>query len=110
MASFGELLREKRRIAGVSQRELAAEAGLDFSYIRKLENDRIPPPAADTVVGLCRILKIDPEEMLTAMRKVPPRIPSGVGSGQAGQTFLQHAERLRSTAREWQTQRSSLRV
>ncbi|PYL79095.1 MAG: hypothetical protein DMF21_13770 [Verrucomicrobia bacterium] len=64
--TFGELLREKRRAAGVSQRELAAGAGLDFSYISKLENGRIPPPAADTVVALCRILKIEPEELLAA--------------------------------------------
>ena len=44
----------------------AAGAGLDFSYISKLENGRIPPPAADTVVSLCRILKIEPQELLAA--------------------------------------------
>ncbi len=54
--TFGELLREKRRTAGVSQRELAAGAGLDFSYISKLENGRIPPPAADTAFAIARSL------------------------------------------------------
>jgi len=42
----------KARKAAISQRDLAA-AGLDFSYISKLENDRIPSSAADTVVAIC---------------------------------------------------------
>ena len=48
--TFGQLLRELRRAKGVNQRDLASKVGVDFSYISKLENDRLPPPAADTVV------------------------------------------------------------
>jgi transcriptional regulator with XRE-family HTH domain len=108
MASVGELLREKRRSAGVSQRELAAGAGLDFSYISKLENDRIPPPAADTVVGLCKVLKIEPEELLAACGKLPAGIQSSVGSSQAAQSFLQNASRMSLTEKEWKELTSSL--
>ena len=57
-SSFGILLRKYRLTAGLTQRDLAAMAGLDFSYISKLENNRLPPPAADTIVLLCSILGV----------------------------------------------------
>jgi transcriptional regulator with XRE-family HTH domain len=107
--AFGELLREKRRAAGVSQRELAAGAGLDFSYISKLENGRIPPPAADTVVGLCRILKIEPEELLAACGKLPAGVQASVGASQAAQSFLQNASQMSLTENEWKELSSSLK-
>ena len=43
--TFGQSLRKARRAAGHTQRSLAAGVGVDFSYISKVENDRIPPPA-----------------------------------------------------------------
>jgi len=46
--SFGQLLKHIRREKGVSQRDLADQVGVDFSYISKIENDRMPPPSADT--------------------------------------------------------------
>jgi transcriptional regulator with XRE-family HTH domain len=43
--TFGSVLREYRRAAGLSQRALAAKCGCDFTYICKLENDRMPAPS-----------------------------------------------------------------
>ena len=54
--TFGHNLRELRRSKDVSQRELAEKVGVDFSYISKLENDRLPPPAADTIVKIAKSL------------------------------------------------------
>ncbi len=108
MASFGELLREKRREAGISQRDLAAQASLDFSYISKLENDRIPPPAADTIVAICRILNIEPVELLAASGKLPAGIHTSVGSSAAAQSFLQNASKMGLTEQEWKELTSSL--
>jgi len=108
MSSFGQLLREQRRKAGVSQRDLGTRAGLDFSYISKLENDRIPPPAADTVVAICRVLKIEPEELLAASGKLPADIRSTMGSSVAAQSFLQNASRMSLTEQEWKEMTSSL--
>lgn len=108
MASFGELLRDKRRKAGITQRDLAAQARLDFSYISKLENDRIPPPAADTIVAICRILNIEPVELLAASGKLPGDIQSTVGSSAAAQSFLQNASKMGLTEQEWKELTSSL--
>ena len=101
MPGFGELLREKRREAGISQRDLAAQVNLDFSYISKLENDRIPPPAADTIISICRVLKIEPVELLAASGKLPAGIQSSVGSSAAAQSFLQNASNMDLTEQEW---------
>ncbi len=108
MPSFGKLLRERRRKAGISQRDLAAQAGLDFSYISKLENDRIPPPAADTVVAICKVLKVEPEELLAACGKLPADIRSTLGSSFAAQSFLQNANKMSLTEDEWKELTSSL--
>lgn len=99
--SFGSALRERRRAAGISQRELAARTGLDFSYISKLENDRLPPPAADTVVGLCEALGIPTEELLALGGKLPSAVQQTVGTSPMAQTFLREAQRLALTDDEW---------
>jgi HTH-type transcriptional regulator, competence development regulator len=108
MASFGALLRERRRAAGVSQRDLAAKAGLDFSYISKLENDRVPPPAADTIVTLCRILGYAPEDLLAAGGKLPQDTHEAVSTSPAAQEFLSNATKMKLTEEEWREISSGL--
>jgi HTH-type transcriptional regulator, competence development regulator len=107
--TFGEMLRDLRRAAGFSQRELAREAGLDFSYISKVENNRIPPPAADTVVELCRVLKALPEPLLALSGKIPEKIQQNVSTSVAAQQFLQQAEILKLSDGEWKKLTSSIR-
>lgn len=108
MESFGSLLREKRRDAAISQRDLAAKAGLDFSYISKLENDRVPPPAADTIVTLCRILGIQAQDLLAASGKLPQHTHEAVGTSPAAQQFLESATQMKLTEEEWKKIASSL--
>jgi transcriptional regulator with XRE-family HTH domain len=107
--SFGAELRERRRAKGVSQRELAERAGVDFSYISKLENDRIPPPAADTAVKLCQILGIRPEDLLALGGKLPSEVEQSVGSSSAAQEFLREAQEMRLSDDEWRKASGMLR-
>jgi len=107
--SFGGALRERRRAAGLSQRELAERAGLDFSYISKIENDRLPPPAADTVVKLCRILGTPSEELLALTGKIPSQVQQSLSTSAAAQEFLQEARRMKLSETEWRRMASTLR-
>ena len=107
--SFGEELRDRRRTMGLSQRDLAERAGLDFSYISKVENGRIPPPAADTVVELCRILKTEPEHLLALMGKLPSKVGQSVGGSSAAQGFLKQAHEMGLSDDEWKRMAGSLR-
>jgi len=98
--SFGALLRERRRAAGLTQRTLAQKAQLDFSYISKLENDRLPPPAADTIVLLCSILGVPAEDLLAFTHKLPSTVEEKVSANAAAQMFLREAQDL--TEAQWQ--------
>ncbi len=101
-ATFGESLREARRAAGVSQRELAERLGLDFSYVSKIENGRVPPPAADTVLAMCQVIGIAPEGLLARIGKLPSQVQQTVSSSPEAQKFLSEAQRLGITDQEWE--------
>src|SRR5262245_35312433 len=103
--SFGDLLRRKRRVAGMRQRRLAELAGLDFSYSSKLENNRLPPPAAETVLKLAELLGCPPEELLSAAGKLPSEVGQNLASSPAAVRFLREASALGLTTDEWEKMR-----
>jgi len=107
--SFGTALRERRRAARLSQRQLAERAALDFSYISKLENDRLPPPAADTVLQICHVLDIPPGELLALAGKIPSQVHEGVSTSAAAQDFLREAQEMKLSDGEWRRMVSTLR-
>jgi len=107
--SFGTALREKRRAASLTQRELADRAGVDFSYISKLENDRLPPPAADTVVKLAALLGCSAEELLALTGKLPSQVQERLSNSRAAQEFLRLAQERELSETEWRRLADSLR-
>jgi transcriptional regulator with XRE-family HTH domain len=68
--TFGQKIQELRRIRRMTQRELAQRVqkmGLraDFTYISKIENDKVEvPPSEELIRGLAKILETDAEELL----------------------------------------------
>ena len=100
--SFGQVLREARRSKNVSQRELAKEVGVDFSYISKIENDRLPPPAADTIVRICDVLEIPVEELLALKGKMPSDFEDAIGSSPAALKFINQAQAMDLSEDEWE--------
>lgn len=107
--AFGEALRERRRVAGLSQRDLAERTRLDFSYISKIENGRLPPPAADTIVLICNALGIPPEELLALTGKIPSAVQQTVSTNQTAQEFLREVQEMGLTNDEWKKMVKSLR-
>ena len=108
MASFGDVLRERRRAAGISQRELANRIGVDFSYISKLENDRLPPPSSDTAARIAAELKCPLEELLSAAKKLPSGVEGAIAGAPAALRFLQRAVNLDLSSGEWEQMLSRL--
>lgn len=108
MSEFGTTLREKRRAAGLSQRKLAQEAGVDFSYISKLENGRLPAPAASTVTRFAEVIGCPPEELLAAAKKMPSDLNASVSGDPAALRFLQEASKLGLSTAEWERLTGSL--
>ncbi len=78
MPTFGELISEKRKEAGLSQKELATkiikEDGQAISpqYLNDLEHDRRNPPGEHLIEQFAKILKIAPERMYYSAGEFPP--------------------------------------
>ncbi len=99
--TFGHALRDLRRSKGVSQRQLAEKVGVDFSYISKIENGRLPPPAADTIVRICNALEVSPDTLLALTGKIPSGIKNTISSSPAAMQFIRSARALDLTEQEW---------
>ncbi len=99
--TFGAVLKDLRRNSNVSQRALAEAIGVDFSYISKLENDRMPPPAADTIVRICACLRVPSGGLLTLSKKLPTDIHETVVGSVSALDFLRKAREMNLTESEW---------
>lgn len=69
--TFGQLLKHERCLSRKSQRQLAAELGISFTYLSKLENDRLPPPSGDMLMSFCEMTTARPEVILCQARRLP---------------------------------------
>jgi HTH-type transcriptional regulator, competence development regulator len=72
--TFGQRIQRRRRDLRLTQRVVAADLGIDFTYLSKLENDRGEPPGERTVRRLAEVLKDDSEELLALAGKIPPEL------------------------------------
>lgn len=106
---FGTALREYRRTAGLSQRDLAKKTGLDFSYISKIENGRLSPPSADTIVQICKVLDLPAGRLLALTGKIPSDVRQTIGTNSTAQEFLREVQEMGLTEDEWKQLVGSLR-
>lgn len=99
--TFGNKLRELRKEKNLSQRELADQVEVDFSYISKVENDRLPPPAADTIVKICEVLEISSDTLLALTGKITTETKQMLSSSAEAQKFVKQAQEMSLTEGEW---------
>jgi len=71
---FGARLRELRKQAGLSQRELADKCGIHFSYLSKIESGVMPPPSMKVMLRLAEVLNADKDELMLLAGKMPADI------------------------------------
>ncbi len=69
--AFGKRLRELRRDQGLSQRGLADRAGIDFTYLSKIENGRMEPPSEEVIRRVAEELGADADELIVLADKFP---------------------------------------
>jgi HTH-type transcriptional regulator, competence development regulator len=72
--SFGREIQRLRRASGLTQRQAAAQLGIDFTYLSKLENDRGEAAGEDTVRRMADLYNADAERLLALAGKVPPEL------------------------------------
>ncbi|MFN8650795.1 MAG: helix-turn-helix transcriptional regulator [Gemmatimonadales bacterium] len=73
--SFGDYLRQRREELratdpAFSVRQVATRAGIEPSYLSKIERDEQPPPSESSIRSLATVLKEDPDVLLALAGKV----------------------------------------
>jgi HTH-type transcriptional regulator, competence development regulator len=75
--TFGERIRQLRKAKNLNQSELADKVGINFTYLSKIENDKLETtdfPSEDTIKKLAKALGADADELLLMAKKVPDSI------------------------------------
>ena len=75
MSSFGDFIRQQREAKraadrAFSLRQVAARAGIEPSYLSKIERGEQPPPGEETIAALARELGEDKDVLLALAGKV----------------------------------------
>jgi HTH-type transcriptional regulator, competence development regulator len=100
--SFGTRLRQLRLERRLNQKELAARVGIDFTYLSKLENDRMEPPGEETIQRLAAALSADATELMLLARKVPSDLKPIITQSPLVPQFLRTAHAQGWTDADWQ--------
>lgn len=93
---FGQRLRQLR-IGKFNQRVLADKVGIDFTYLSKIENGKMPPPSEEVILKLAKELDADADELLQLAKKVPEDIKSQINKSPALPAFLRSIRDLDNT-------------
>ena len=82
--TFGEKIRELRKAKNLSQRDLATKVRVNFTYISKIENEKLDfgdYPSEELILKLAKALEADADELLILAKKSPRTSGSGSSSG-----------------------------
>ncbi|MCP4511957.1 MAG: helix-turn-helix transcriptional regulator [Fuerstiella sp.] len=74
MTTVGQRIREIRKQRNLTQRELAERVGINFTYLSRVENDRLDAeqtPREETLQKIAKALRADPDELLLLARRIP---------------------------------------
>jgi transcriptional regulator with XRE-family HTH domain len=71
--TLGQKLRNLRKAANLSLRELGKKVGTDFTYLSKIENDKTDdrPPSEELLKKLAKELNADETELLFLAERIP---------------------------------------
>jgi transcriptional regulator with XRE-family HTH domain len=92
--TFGDRLRELRLQNGFNQRDLAEKVGIDFTYLSKIENDKMSPPSQETIRKLAEELEADLDELLILANRVPDDVKEVITKSREHPAFLREIQDL----------------
>lgn len=108
--TFGTRLKELRLAKHLSQRELADKVaarlkeqdgrGFDFTYLSKIENERMPPPSQQAILVLAVVLDADSDELLALAGKAPSDVSEQLQNEKA-RVFYRSAVNRNLTPEQW---------
>lgn len=111
--TFGQTIRDLRKATRppLSQRDLAERVanrlkeedgrGFDFTYLSKIENDRLPPPSAAAIIALAEVLNASADELLALANKAPADLGETMKKSEGARTFFRSAVNEELSEEEW---------
>ena len=109
--TLGRRLRQLRKAKRLDQRELATRVdaqiraeggrGFDFTYLSKIENDRVDPPSEAVLRHLAAELDAEYDEILTLSGRVPSDLGKTLQKSPAARTFYRSAQSLNLSEDDW---------
>lgn len=111
--TFGQTIRDLRKAMTppLTQRDLAERVaarmreedrrGFDFTYLSKIENDRLPPPSAAAIIALAEELGADQDDLLALADKAPADLGAEMKKSEGARTFFRSAVNENLSEEEW---------
>ena len=109
--TLGSRIRALRLEAKLSQRDLADRVakrlkeddrgGFDFTYLSKIENDRLVPSAA-VILALAAELKGDSDELLALAGKAPADVGDMLKKSEGARMFFRSALSTQLSEKDWE--------
>lgn len=100
--TLGEKIRQLRKQKKLTQRQLAEIVEIDFTYLSKIENDRLEyTPSVKTLHQLAEALEADELELLELAQKVPTPL-AGILSDKHGLQFFRKASEIAKNPKDWE--------
>lgn len=103
--NLGIKLRELRKKAGMSQRQVASLVDINYTYLSKIEGGEIPPPSEKVIIKLALVLHADKDELITLAGKIPSDLSQILRSKKTLQ-FLRSSEANRFI-QQWERREKS---
>jgi transcriptional regulator with XRE-family HTH domain len=103
--TFGSRIKALRLEAKLSQRDLADRLakrlkGFDFTYLSKIENDRLVP-SASAILALAAELKGNSDELLALAGKAPADVGDMLKKSQGARMFFRSAMSTNLSEEDW---------
>lgn len=89
MADFGGILKKMRAQHRISQRDLAERIGVDFTYISKIENEKLEPPSEEVIIKMAEVFGVNKYDLIIYAGKVPTDFAWIIKVDEETQAFLQ---------------------
>ena len=100
MKTFGEEVRRLRKLKGITQKSLAEKVGVDFTYVSKMENDRlVHSPSEEVIRKIAKLLDVDASNLLILARKVPSDLRDTIVTDELVLDFLRVAPMMNESQR-----------
>jgi transcriptional regulator with XRE-family HTH domain len=101
--TLGTRIKALRKAKGFTQRQLAELTGVDFTYLSKIENDRLEhTPSIKALQTLAQVLEADELELITLADKMPTALRD-IAQSQEALLFFRKASQIAKSPHDWRT-------